>query len=102
MADTYVRTTESVVVEEHLEFTLTQLCQASGAEHEQVHALVGEGLLQPTGQRPEDWRFGGDALPKTRRAMRLARDLELSLPGVVIVMDLLAEIERLRSQLRRG
>jgi chaperone modulatory protein CbpM len=101
MADTYVLTTETVVVEEHVVFTLTALCQASGADAEQVDALVGEGLLQPTGQGPQDWRFSGDALPQTRKALRLARDLELGLPGVAIVLDLLAEIETLRSRLRR-
>lgn len=93
--------TEAVVVEEHVSFTLTALCQASGAAPDRIHALVAEGLLQPTGQGPPDWRFGGDALPQTRRALRLARDLELDLAAVALVMDLLAEIEHLRSRLPR-
>jgi len=100
MADIYVLTTETVVLEDHVSFTLTSLCQACCVDQEQVLALVDEGLLQPTGQRPQDWRFSGDALPQARRALRLARDLDLGLPGVALVMDLLAEIERLRSQLR--
>jgi chaperone modulatory protein CbpM len=66
-----------------------------------VHELVGEGLLQPAGPGPDAWQFGGDALPQTRRALRLARDLELSPSGVAVVLDLLAEIERLQSSLRR-
>lgn len=101
MAEIHVVATEAVVVEEHVSFTLISLCQASGADPEQVHALVNEGLLQPAGQGPSHWSFGGDALPRTRRALRLARDLELSVSGVALVMDLLAEIERLRSRLRR-
>jgi chaperone modulatory protein CbpM len=101
MAETHVVATEVVIVEEHVSFTLMSLCQASGADNEQVHALVSEGLLQPAGQGPDDWRFSGDALPQTRRALRLARDLELSVSGVALVMDLLAEIDRLRSKLRR-
>lgn len=100
MADIYVLATETVVLEDHVSFTLTALCQACGADQEQVLALVDEGLLQPKGQSPQDWCFSGDALPQARRALRLARDLELSLPGVALVMDLLAEIERLRSRLR--
>lgn len=100
MSEIDVVTTATVVVEEHVLFSLSALCHASGADHEQVLALVGEGLLLPTGQRPEDWRFSGDALPQTRLALRLAHDLELQLSGVAIVMDLLAEIERLRSRLR--
>ncbi len=100
MADIHL-VTGTVVVEEHVSFTFTALCQACGADAERVHALVAEGLLQPEGQSPDDWRFSGDALPHARKALRLARDLDLSLPGVALVMDLLDEIERLRSRLRR-
>jgi chaperone modulatory protein CbpM len=100
MADIVVLTTATVVVEEQVSFTLSGLCQASGAEQELVHGLVGEGLLQPTGQSTEDWRFSGDALPQTRKALRLARDFELDLAAVSLVMELLAEIDRLRSRLR--
>jgi chaperone modulatory protein CbpM len=88
--------TETVVVEEHVSFILLALCQASGADPAQVHALVGEGLLQPAGRGPADWRFSGDALPQTRKALRLASGLDIGLPGVAIVLELLAEIERLR------
>ncbi|MBT9493170.1 MAG: MerR family transcriptional regulator [Paucibacter sp.] len=101
MADIQILITETVVVEAHISFTLLALCQASGADPEQVHALVDEGLLQPTGQGPDNWRFSGEALTRTRKALRLARDLELSMAGVALVLDLLAEIEDLRSQLQR-
>lgn len=101
MAEIHTVTTQAVVVEEHLSFTLLSLCRASGLDREQLDALVSEGLLQPTGLGPDEWTFGGDALPQARRALRLARDLDLSVPGVVLVMDLLAEIERLQSRLRR-
>lgn len=100
MADIVVRTTATVVVEEHLSFTLTTLCRASGAEQDLVRALVGEGLLQPAGQGPDDWRFSGEALPQTRKALRLARDFGLDLAALGLVMALLAEIDRLRSGLR--
>jgi chaperone modulatory protein CbpM len=94
------RTPLGIVVEEQMVFTLSALCRASGAQAEQVQALIDEGLLQPTGQRPEDWQFSGSALRSTRTALRLSRDLELGLSGAALVMDLLTEIERLRAQLR--
>ncbi|PTT89293.1 MerR family transcriptional regulator [Pelomonas sp. HMWF004] len=101
MADFSLVPTAPVVVEAHVSFTLVALCRASGADPGQVHDLVSEGVLQPAGQGTDTWQFGGDALPQTRRALRLARDLELSLSGVALVLDLLAEIERLESRLRR-
>lgn len=100
MLSSDIRTPLGIVVEEQIVFTLSALCRASGAQAEQVQALIDEGLLQPTGQRPEEWQFSGSALRSTRTALRLARDLELAPPGVVLVMELLGEIERLRAQLR--
>ena len=100
MADLTTWTAETLVVEEHVWFSVTTLCHATGADLELVQALVAEGLLQPTGVSPADWRFLGDALPLTRRALRLARDLGLDLAAVALVMDLLAEIDRLRANSR--
>jgi chaperone modulatory protein CbpM len=99
MADLTTWTATTLVVEEHVSFGLAALCHASGADLEQVRALVAEGLLQPIGSSAADWQFPGDALPQTRRALRLARDLQLDLAAVALVMDLLAEIERLRLRL---
>ncbi len=100
MDEVLVLTTETVVVEEHLSFTLSALCQATGAQQDWIDGLVGEGLLQPTGQGPDDWQFSGDALSQTRRALRLARAFELDLAAMGLVLDLLAEIDRLRSERR--
>lgn len=100
MADPTTLTAETLVVEAHVSFGLSAPCHASGADLEQVRALVAEGLLQPTGARPSDWRFPGDALPQTRRALRPARDLETDLAAEALVMDSLPEIDRLRSRLQ--
>jgi chaperone modulatory protein CbpM len=97
MANMTVLATEAVVVEVHVSFTLAALCRASGANPDIVQALVEEGLLAPTGQGPSDWQFSGAALPRARRAIRLARDLELDWPALALVMDLLAEIDRLQT-----
>jgi chaperone modulatory protein CbpM len=99
MADLSTPTAATRVIEEHVSFSVSALCHASGADLEQLQALVAEGLLQPTGDSPLDWRFLGHALPQTRKALRLARDLQLDVAAVVLVMDLLAEIDRLRSRL---
>lgn len=100
MADILVLTTASVIVEEQVSYSMPALCRASGAEQDLIHELVGEGLLQPEGQGPDDWRFSGDALSQTRKALRLARDFELEPAALGLVMELLAEIDRLRSRLR--
>jgi len=90
------------VVEEEVHLTLVELCQACSAEQEHVTAWVFEGVLEPVGKSPQDWRFGGESLRRARLALRLARDLEINPPGVALALDLLDEIAALRAQLQRS
>lgn len=92
---------DAVVVEEQVDFTLAQLCRACGAESAQLLMLVHEGVLAPDGDAPEAWRFGGNALPRARTALRLAREFGIEPGEAAIVMDLLAEITVLRARLSR-
>ncbi len=91
----------AAVVEEELHLTLFELCRVCQVPEEQVHGWVDEGVLQPLGRSPVEWRFTGPALRRTRVAVRLSRDLELNSPGVALALELLEEIEELRGQLRR-
>jgi chaperone modulatory protein CbpM len=102
MTTVRTHTIVSLVVEEQMQFTWGQLCRACRAEPQQLLDLVQEGLLMPllpTGDAPEDWRFGGQSLAVARRAMRLRRDFELDPAAAVLVMNLLTEIDDLRRRL---
>jgi len=101
MSENLTRYLQAQVVEEELHLTLTELCQACGVTEMHVTTWVVEGVLEPIGQQPEEWRFGGDSLRRASLAMRLTRDLDLNPAGVALVMDLLDEIEELKSQLKR-
>ncbi len=90
------------VVEEAVQFTLVELCQACSAEEERVLSWVFEGVLEPVGDSPQRWRFSGESLRRARQAQRLACDLELNPPGVALALDLLDEIAALRSRLQRA
>ncbi len=89
------------VVEEEIDLTLVQLCQACDAPQEQVTVWVLEGMLEPRGMQPQDWRFGGAALRRARLALRLSRDLEINPAGVALALDLLDEIAALEAQIKR-
>jgi chaperone modulatory protein CbpM len=69
---------QGAVVENELHLTLQELCRASQAPVEQIHVWVVEGILQPTGQAPQEWRFTGQSLRRARVAVRLTRDLEVN------------------------
>jgi chaperone modulatory protein CbpM len=89
------------IVEESVEFTLTELSRASGASEEQLRAWVAEGAFEPYGEAIQTWRFSGASLRRATRAQRLTRDLELNAAGVALALDLLDEIDSLRARLAR-
>ena len=79
---------------------LEAFAAACGAEVEFVRLLVDEGLLQPAAVQPA-WRFGGEELARVRRIRRLQRDFEANLQSMAVMLELIDEIERLRSALHR-
>jgi len=86
------------IVEEEVHFTLVELCRACHAEEEHVVAWVLEGVLEPVGDSPGDWRFRGESLRRARLACRLSQDLGINAPGIALVLDLLDEISLLRAR----
>jgi chaperone modulatory protein CbpM len=89
------------VVEENVHLTLVELSRACRAPEAQIHVWVVEGVLEPIGQAPHEWRFAGASLRRARLAWQLTRDLEINAPGVALALDLLDEIAALRAGLRR-
>ena len=87
------------IVEDEVHMSIIELCHTINIEQEDLVAWVQEGILNPIGNSPEDWRFSGDALSRAKKALRLSRDLEINTPGVAMVLDLLDEISELRKRL---
>ena len=54
MSQTTMSFIQGPVVEDQVQFTLVELCQACHAEPQHVTAWVIEGVLQPVGQSPQD------------------------------------------------
>jgi chaperone modulatory protein CbpM len=88
------------VVEEQLMLSLPELCRFAEAAPDLVHELVAHGVLDPAGDEPAQWHFGGTSLALTRRARRLMDDLGLNIAGAAVVIELLERIAALER--RRG
>jgi chaperone modulatory protein CbpM len=91
--------TPGLVVEEEVRLTLIELCQACHVPEQEIRAWVIEGVLEPQGGTPDEWRFAGSSLRRALVALRLSRDLELNLAGIALALNLLDEITALRSRL---
>ena len=90
------------IVDEGVEFTLVELSRTSGASAEEITLWVAEGVFDPKGAGPQEWRFSGASLRRARTAFRLARDFQINAPGIALALDLLDEIDALKTGSRRS
>lgn len=89
------------VLDESIRLSLGELCRSCAVSAEFIIEMVEEGVVEPSGERPEQWRFTGNSVRRVQRAVRLSRDLRVNLPGVALALDLMDELEKLRRQQRR-
>mgnify|MGYP001819760632 FL=1 len=86
------------VLEENYLVSLAELCRSCTVETETVTTLVTEGILDPSGEDIEHWRFTVGSLKRVKTVIHLQRDLGVNLACAALALDLLdriAELERL-------
>jgi chaperone modulatory protein CbpM len=86
----------AMLLDDSVEFSLTELCAACRVSEELVVEIVAEGIVEPLGRDRAQWRFTGVALTRVQRVLRLQHDFGVNLPGAALALDLLEELERLR------
>lgn len=101
MKDDLLSLLSGEVLEEDVELSLAELCHACQAPAERIVELVGEGVVDPRGRDPARWRFRGVSVRRVRCALRLERDLGVNVAGAALALDLLEELEALRTRLQR-
>jgi chaperone modulatory protein CbpM len=88
------------LLDEDVEMTLEQLCRACELSEEEIIELVEQGIIDPLGPEPAEWRFVSVSLRRVRITRNLQRDLGVNAPGAALALELLEEIEELRSRLQ--
>lgn len=100
MTDKPTRPLKPLLLDDESPITLGDLCRICGITAEQVLALVDEGIIEPAGPEPSVWRFHAISIRRVRSAYRLNRDLGVNLAGAALAVELLEEIEQLRTRLQ--
>jgi len=92
----------AVLLDESVEFSLSELCAACRVSEQLVVDIVAEGIIEPLGDERTQWRFTGVAVARVQRVLRLQHDFDVNLPGAALALELLEEVERLRRAQRSG
>ena len=86
----------AMLLDDSVELSLTELCNACRVSEELVVDIVAEGIVEPLGKERTQWRFTGVAVARIQRVVRLQHEFDVNLPGAALALELLEEIERLR------
>jgi len=100
---TPLQAVSSFVMEDITELTLDDLCRACAAHADIIIELVSEGVIDTAALQnvpPEHWRFTGLHLHRAKVAMRLHRDLGVNFAGAALALDLMDELDVLRTKMR--
>ena len=93
------------ILEDITELTLGDLCRACGAQVDIIIELISEGVIDITSidqnLSQEHWRFSGVHLHRAKVAMRLHRDLGVNFAGAALALQLIDELDQLKSKLSR-
>jgi chaperone modulatory protein CbpM len=85
---------------EDSDYSLLELCKICGISREAVIEMVDEGILEPKGGAPAQWRFEGITLVRIQTVLHLQNDLHVNLPGAALALELMDELEELRRMQR--
>jgi chaperone modulatory protein CbpM len=85
--------------EEWYYLSLTEVSLSFGVTKETVLEIVDEGIISAQKDEKDEWRFDNEAIRCIRTVLRLERDLGVNFAGAGLALELLREIEHLRSLL---
>ena len=93
-------TISSEIIEMGAACTIEDLCVVCKVEAEWLSELVEHAVIEPIAATGPNWKFASLSFVRVAKAKRLRHDLNLNTPGVALALDLLDEIEELRSRLK--
>lgn len=96
------KTLTGMLIGDEAVLSVRDMTSACGVEIQWIVELVNEGVLAPQGNSETAWRFVAADLIRVRKLARLARDFETSVSAAAVMLDLIEEVARLRTRLRRA
>lgn len=86
-------------IEKPTALSLEELCDACHVTPEYIQRMLEYGAIEAQFFSEDEMRFDMTQLRRIRTALHLQEDLEVNLAGAALVMDLMDQMETLRTRL---
>ena len=90
----------SLIDDNGLELSLSEFCKVCCINADDVLRYIDHSVIEPPVKEGE-WRFSSICIQRVQRAGRMQRDLGINPAGLALALDLIEEIELLRTRLRQ-
>ena len=89
------------ILSEDRKLALEDICETCGLPESKVRAYIQEGVVEVRGDDITRWRFSEISVVRIQKAYRLEKDLRLNPAGAALALELMSQIEELKSKLKR-
>jgi chaperone modulatory protein CbpM len=84
---------------EKITFTLSEFHEKYAVDESLLTEMLEQGLIESEVNEVDNLTVDLHALHRIQAAMRLQRDLQINMPGIVLVLDLREELEQVYQEL---
>lgn len=96
----YKTVVAGVLMDENSTISFVEVCQRCNISKEALEEMMDHGLFNDQQIQKKEMHFDVKSLLRIQSACRLQQDLGINLPGVVLVLELLDELEQVRNELK--
>lgn len=91
---------QAIIMDDSVTFTITELCQACNVHAELISEMMAHGFIEPLNVAEKELQFPNYTLQRVKTAVHLQRDLDINMPGIALVLELLEELKELRLKIK--
>ena len=89
-----------VLVDEHTTISFVDICQNYDISEDMLLEMIEHGLVQQPSATLKVIQVDRDTLSRIQSARRLQDDLGVNVPGAVLALELLDQLEQIRHELQ--
>lgn len=88
-------------LQEDASLKIEEICEDCDLSLVEIKSYVEEGIVEVEGNDVARWRFSQSSIIQIKRAVRLENDLGVNRAGAALALELMSQIDELKTQLKR-
>lgn len=88
-----------VLIDENAKISFLEVCEQFDLSKDMIQEMIEHGFFEEHPLQKNDALIDQRTLDRIHSAQRLGQDLGINIPGIVLVLELLDELEQMKNEL---